>query len=499
MKLKRKIPAIMFTQHPDNAGIPYWYDSPLIKTHREPKECFQLFSDFGGHEFMWDWEGKLVDESVIERFFSKYHEYFSKNQIGKDVFLTFRIPNPKVESGFKLGKTFITILSAEQIAKRAGMHTPPLFEVILPLTESASDLYNINSLFRQISNTMSSSFNETAKSLKDIELIPLFESVQTIMRSGKILDEYTKIVKKELGKKLKYIRPFVARSDPALNSGIVATTLSIKWALSEFAKFSAKTNIATYPIIGPGVLPFRGGLEPKNVRDFVREFAGVRTVLIQSSYRYDFPFNEVKKSLKDLVDEVPKHNTRILLKGDLKNIKQMITWFEEPYKKSVENIAKEIQKVSKYIPQRRERVQHIGLFGYSRSVGKLQLPRAIGFTASCYSLGIPPEFFGVGEGLKKVTKAGLVGELESFYQNLKPNLLQAGRFLRKKSLKEFNLKDLEEEIDIIEKYLGTTLGPKTESDKLHEKYVTKIIHKLSTGKNPKPEIEKAAMLRNSLG
>lgn len=39
---------------------------------------------------------------------------------------------------------------------------------------------------------------------------------------------------------------------------------------------------------------------------------------------------------------------------------------------------------------------HVGLFGYSRSVGKVRLPRVISFCASCYSLGLPPEIIGLG-------------------------------------------------------------------------------------------------------
>jgi phosphoenolpyruvate carboxylase len=38
---------------------------------------------------------------------------------------------------------------------------------------------------------------------------------------------------------------------------------------------------------------------------------------------------------------------------------------------------------------------HIGLFGYSRSIGGISLPRAIPFCSSLYSLGLPPELLGL--------------------------------------------------------------------------------------------------------
>ena len=67
--INRKIPATMVSHHPDHAGKPYWLDEEFISTYDETKECFLSFSDFGVSEYKWDWEGKLVDESVIDRLF----------------------------------------------------------------------------------------------------------------------------------------------------------------------------------------------------------------------------------------------------------------------------------------------------------------------------------------------------------------------------------------------------------------------------------------------
>ncbi|MBU0668437.1 phosphoenolpyruvate carboxylase, partial [Patescibacteria group bacterium] len=59
----RKIPATMATQHPDNAREAYFLGSRFIPTQDEIEECYRCFGELGVEEFMWDWEGKFVDEA----------------------------------------------------------------------------------------------------------------------------------------------------------------------------------------------------------------------------------------------------------------------------------------------------------------------------------------------------------------------------------------------------------------------------------------------------
>lgn len=489
----------MLSQHPDNAKKPYWHKEAFVNTHHELEECFLMFADLSADEMMWDWEGKLVDESVVEKLLGKYPDFFIKNPLGKGVFLTFRVPNPRVESGYRLGRAFMVILSSQALALNTGLSALPLFEVILPMTESAEEILAVQKNFQQIAKAASHSFGAATLGKQILEVIPIFESVDTILRSGQILDDYATSYQKHFRKKLNYIRPFCARSDPALNSGIVPTTLAIKWALSEYARFSQKTGISTYPIIAPGSLPFRGGLTPNTVSRFISEFAGISTLVIQSSFRYDYPLEKVQSAIREINNLIENHTTNILSENALADIKELIAIFEKPYKKSIERIAAHVKKISAHIPQRRERVQHVGLFGYSRQVGKVKLPRAIGFTASCYSLGIPPELLGTGIGLMQAKKKGKLTLVELLYQELKPNLIRAGRFFRRESLKELNLLDLEENIKFIEEYLGQKLGPKTSDEIKHAELVEKIISLLQEGKDPKKEIEEAALLRLGLG
>jgi len=489
----------MSSQHPDNAGAPYWHSNPYIKTEDELKECFLMYKDLGVEEVMWDWEGKFVDEAVIERLYGSHLAFFRKRPLGKDIFLTFRVPNPRVESGYRLGRAFMVILSAAHFVEGLAFKNRPLFEVILPMTESASEIIKLQKGYERFSKAAAFSFGGKSFSTVPLEVIPLFETVGTIMKSGEILRKYVASHKKQFGSYPVYLRPFCARSDPALNSGIVATTLAIKCALSDYESFAKTSGIKMYPIIAPGALPFRGGFSPETFKEFSEEFSGVRTIMIQSAFRYDYKLSKVKRAIRILHKILPRLRTREVSETMRKKVKKIIPWFETPYTKTVEKLAPIIGKISTHIPKRRERLQHIGLFGYSRGVGKVKLPRAIGFCASCYSLGIPPELFGVGEGLERAIKEGQIKTVETLYKTFRLALKRSGRYLRKESLKELGLGELERGIVMIEKYLGETLGPVTEDELRHAELVGRIIFLLKVGESPTKEIEEAAKLRQSLG
>ncbi len=503
-KAFRHIPATMATQHPDHAGKPYWHDEPYIPTLKEAKECFLCFKDLGLEEYMWDWEGKLVDESVLERIIADHYEYFKKHSLGKDKFLTFRLPNPKVQHEFRMSRALMGILTAAGLAKQVNLHSPPVFEVILPMTESAEDLISIQEAFREIAclrhplNRMSSQCDMF------LEIIPLFESVEIISDSHKILEKYLRLYKQKFKSRPAYMRPFVARSDPALNSGLVPTVLAIKIAFSRYRKFSRKFNIPLYPIIGAAVLPFRGGISPKTAENFAREYSGVRTITIQSAGRYDFEPAEVKKSAAFLEKRLPKGKLRAIPEKEEHALAQAFLPFEQFYKKTVEGIAPLINTVAPHMPKRRERVQHVGLFGYSRGSGKVRLPRAIGFTGILYSLGIPPELIGTGRGLKEASEKGSLKLIEKHYLNLKADLENAGGFLYKPGLMELAKKSAAwrgvwEDVQEIESYLLMELGPKTREQKAHYKLCEKLHQNLKAKKPLSHIIEQQAVLRRSVG
>jgi len=494
----------MASQHPDHASTPYWLNQPFIGTHHETEECFRCFSELGIDEYKWDWEGKLVDESVIERLLSQHIKYFRQYPLGVKKFLTFRLPNPKVETEFRIGRTFMGILTAASLAKQVGFKITPIFEVILPMTETASEMIDIQEAFREIASLKHRLYRLDLGIIKHIKIIPLFEQVSTIIRSDKILKTYLHLHQKKFGYCPRYLRPYLARSDPALNSGLVATVVAIKIALSRYRQFEKQTGVILHPIIGSASLPFRGGLTPKTAEDFAHEYQGVKTALIQSAFRNDYQKDDLIKGKKKLGKKLKKGKAKNIDKISEKKLIKTISFFENSYRKTIESLAPIVNKVASYLPRRRERVQHIGLFGYSRGVGKVRLPRAIGFTASLYSLGIPPELIGTGRGLKKAKQLGSLDLIEKHYFNLKADLLRAGRYLSKKNLADLAKKnrhwqEVEKDVLEIENYLDEELKPISFEERQHQLLAEKLYSCLRSGQSLTEMISEMAILRKSLG
>src|SRR5437660_12737273 len=92
-----RIPRCMSTQHPDNVAMPFFAQSAPLSAEDEVREAYYAFSHLGCDEQMWDFEGKEVDEHVVEKLLTQYEGFFAEHPIGERVLLTPRIPNPAIE------------------------------------------------------------------------------------------------------------------------------------------------------------------------------------------------------------------------------------------------------------------------------------------------------------------------------------------------------------------------------------------------------------------
>ncbi|MCX7777782.1 MAG: phosphoenolpyruvate carboxylase [Armatimonadetes bacterium] len=508
--VERRIPVTMATQHPDNASPPYWKadGNAFIGSYDEVFECYLDFAELGCEEYMWDWEGKFVDEAVVDRLYSEHLDFFQQHQLGRDVFLTFRLPNIWLERSYRLVRAYMSILTADELANDLNMFSPPLFEVILPMCDEARKLIYLQETFEIAANWERQIF-VNARPIYRLQVIPLIEIPELLINAKTLLDDYLGLHREKFGDDPPYIRAFIARSDPALNSGIVTAVLAAKSALCEFADFEEESGIPVYPIIGVGCLPFRGGLSPFTAQLFLAEYSGVRTVTIQSAFRYDYPKEAVERAIQELNSSLrfqwgskPRWQ-----EGDKEKLIQLANIFTQQYQEIVEGIAELINELAPLIPSRRERMLHIGLFGYPRGVRGKVLPRAIPFTAVLYSLGIPPEFFGVGRGLIQAEQKGLLDILFRYYRNIKFDLQQAGGFLCWENLdlleKESNLwSKIREDIEICQRMFGLEFGPKNIDHYLHRNLVSSIYRLWRHGGDEKRlqrYIVEAGQIRRSLG
>ena len=388
----------MSTQHPDNVRMPFFSESEVLGAESEIKEAFYAFSHLDCHEQMWDFEGKETDSHVVSKLLARYGEYFRTLPLGRDHRLTFRLPNPAVEPS--MGKVLLEALESiprhYDVAKSMGIEVPPVYEIILPMTTRAGEVCRIAAYYRKFvvgkarqtildgeATTIEGWLGEFSPS--SINVIPLVEDKDSLLAAGKIAREIIEFEKPA------HLRMFLARSDPALNYGSAAAVLYNKMALMRMEEVSESESTPIYPIIGVGSAPFRGNLRPDNTANCAEEYPSVQTFTIQSSFKYDHPQNEVREAIRKMNETTASKALQI----DEEKASALAGVMEEEYRTQLMALQPLIGPLSKHVPSRRARRLHVGLFGYSRSVGGLSLPRAIPFCCSLYSLGIPPELLGL--------------------------------------------------------------------------------------------------------
>ncbi len=392
------IPRTMSTQHPDNVITPFFAESPVIRGDDEVKEAFYVFSHLGCHEQMWDYEGKEVDNFVVKKLLSRYGHYFKDVILGRDVRLTLRVPNPSWEKAEAkvLLETLESIPRSFDAAKLFyGEDIPPIFEVILPMVTSHVEL---NRVFYYYKNFVVGKQNKSILygditiaewigefKPHEINVIPLIEDLPYILNCDRIVEKYLE------DKIVEYQRVFLAKSDLAMNYGMVASTLALKIALAKLEDLEERSSIPIYPIVGFGSSPFRGNLKPDNVDRILKDWRNVQTFTIQSAFKYDYPEREVVKAIETINRSRRKKGVEI----EFDMAMRIIGKTSEEYRKTVSTLVNLINRIANYVPKRRERKLHIGLFGYSRSINGSTLPRAIPFCCALYSIGLPPEILGL--------------------------------------------------------------------------------------------------------
>ncbi len=519
------IPRTMSTQHPDNITIPEWSSGEVIDGNAEIFEAYFAYETLGCQEVMWDSEGKDVDTRVVRKLLNKYWEYFLGHTLGEDVFLTYRIPNPNVELIER--KVVIETLQNIPVAYDVAStfykkDVAPIFEVILPFTTESKELTLLLNYYKKaIIGDSEVMLDETTKvkdwvgafKPKSIRVIPLVEDFNSLWSIDEIVRPYIKAVKP------KHFRVFIARSDPALNYGLLCAVLLSKVALSKLKEIEYEQELSVHPILGVGTKPFRGHLAPDNVDSFLQEYKGLATATIQSALRYDYPIEQVKECVRILNKKLPNDEPTIITHNEEALLLKVLKKCRQQYESSIEPLAPLVNSVAAYVPPRRARKLHIGLFGYSRNVAGVNLPRAITFTTALYAIGVPPEFVGCSV-LGDLSETELTLVLKH-YVNIKHDFNAIGGYLSWQNvniLMEMSHKVAERagacegkirtaltrilgDLQTAEEKLGIKLGPRTPTQKRHENFANNflIAYMENEDDEAKKALVEAARLRRCLG
>lgn len=424
----------MSTQHPDNAHIPFFASAPQLSGEDEVREAHYAYSVLGCEEQMWDHEGKEVDVYVVPKLLSQYGSFFRKKKIGKNVFLTLRVPNPVREKASAKGLLEIleSIPRSFDIARQFyHQDIAPIFEIILPMTTNSIELNRIWNYYREHvagksdrpilpgDVTIREWIGEFAP--KNINVIPLIEDKPSLLQADRIVEGFL------AGKEVDYQRVFLARSDPAMAYGSTSAVLLIKLALHKLSQLESRLGIPLYPIVGLGSAPFRGNFTPTNVKSRLKGYPSVQTFTIQSAFKFDYPEELVKRAISTIRKTQRKAAPEIESEEHLIEIIEKIS---TTFGRQVERLNTRINDMARFVPSRRKRKLHTGLFGYTRAVAGKRLPRAIGFCASFYSMGLPPELLGLAH-----LKPSEIKFIIEHYPNFMNDLSEAMAFFDPQCLK----------------------------------------------------------------
>jgi len=329
-------------------------------------------------------------------------------------------------------------------------------ETIVPMIESGSEVIQIQERINSVIELGNKNY-DIQFPMNSIRVIPLIESVPALVNVDLILEEYARDLL-DKGVALDDLRLMFARSDSAMSYGMVSSVLAVVIAIDHSLQWGKRNKVNVAPILGCGSLPFRGHLTLENIDSMYSTYAGIKTYTIKSGLRYDNGNIKTKKVLNSLKENIHIDLNRHFLTTDIDQMKEYIGIFTNYYMTSFIKLINTVEIISQTIPKNRDRLASTksGL-EYIREVANMEeiaklvkseslknrllnidtnihctVPRAISFTAAMYTLGLPPEFIGVGRGLKEVFdlygKEG-IEQLLLFYPQLKNDLIFAQKYL----------------------------------------------------------------------
>jgi phosphoenolpyruvate carboxylase len=247
---------------------------------------------------------------------------------------------------------------------------------------------------------------------------------------------------------------------------MLSAILVAKIALQRLHALQERVRIPIYPILGLGSNLFRGNLSPLSVNECLKEYPSVQTFTIQSAFKYDYDEGSVTEAIQKI--NTHARTAPVFIQEEL--ALDLTERLASAYRGQMKELAPLINEIARFVPQRRMRKLHIGLFGYSRSVEGITLPRVISFCASLYSIGLPPELL----GLHILTEKDFAF-LRTAYPSFLEDLSLAASYYNRDVKKLISPKMTND----IEKALGMV---KYTENLLHSEYTSQIIQAILSGK-----------------
>ena len=138
-----------------------------------------------------------------------------------------------------------------------------------------------------------------------------------------------------------------------------------------------------------------------------------------------------------------------------------------------------MQPIFKAFPKRRDRRQHVGVLGYSRSVDGIELPRAINFTGSFYSIGIPPEFIGFGRALANLNADHLSVFVRN-YPSMKKDFRELAGYINLDALEILKTQspawsEVEQDIMTLKAIFNLEIGPHNREQQQHAEIALQVV------------------------
>jgi phosphoenolpyruvate carboxylase len=502
------IPATMMTQHPDSA-------SRYVSVRDEPREAIDALTaqpiGLGLEEIMVDYEGKLTP----------YHQtaeialgLLERGLVpGRDVLVTPRIPSATKETVFHQLMALMSVIESNYQLSSSDSDGA-IREVIVPMVETASELVDVRRRVQDVVELGHKEFGIT-RDPNAIQVIPLIEEVPELLSAGRFLGEYLDRVA-ESGYEIPYLRVMLGRSDSAMVYGMVPSVLAVKIAISDCCALGRERSIDVYPIFGGGVLPFRGHVSLDNFERLTSDFAGVRTVTVQSGLRYDCGSEAARQVAIKAAEQLPGLPPLAYSAGQRDELTALVGIFTRPYLESFNTLLPTVIALSELLPRQRDRLARKSAVGYARAAAhpdKLaaeiadetiaaviaaiepaaanNLPRAISFTGALYSIGLPPEFIGTGRGLAEVVeRSGQEGlsRLLQLYPGLHADLVCAARYANLETaanhLPETLMAQIATDFDLVSRHLEIEIGPATAEDRRYHvllETVQPLLRQLTAG------------------